>query len=67
MKRWLRPSGLNRRGPKITASGLRSTFDRRAMVIGTLQGGIDVLLAVRMGYLARNTGSNPKAIGSIFR
>lgn len=52
MKRWLRPSGLNRRGPKITASGLRSTFDRRAMVIGTLQGGIGVLLAVRMGYLA---------------
>ncbi|MEE4339662.1 penicillin-binding protein 2 [Erythrobacter sp.] len=52
MKRWFRKSGLRRAGPKITASGLRNTFDRRAMVIGAVQGGIGVLLAVRMGYLA---------------
>mgnify|MGYP006305227867 CR=1 FL=1 len=52
MKGWFSKSGLARRGPKITASGLRNTFDRRAMVLGTVQGGIGVLLAVRMGYLA---------------
>ncbi len=36
----------------ITASSLKNTFDRRSMVIGTIQGGVGVLLAARMGYLA---------------
>jgi len=36
----------------INASILRSSFERRAMLIGTVQGGIGVLLAARMGYLA---------------
>ncbi|MEE4153966.1 MAG: penicillin-binding protein 2 [Erythrobacter sp.] len=31
---------------------LKHTFDRRSVLIGTLQGGVGVLLAVRMGYLA---------------
>ncbi|MGY6636593.1 MAG: penicillin-binding protein 2 [Erythrobacter sp.] len=53
MKRWW-PFGPERKrtGPLINASILRDRFDRRAMVIGTVQGGIAVLLAGRMGYLA---------------
>lgn len=43
-----RPKG----GPAITASRLKDTFDRRSVVIGGIQGGIGVLLAVRMGYIA---------------
>ncbi len=36
----------------INASILRATFERRAVVIGAVQGGIGVLLALRLGYLA---------------
>jgi penicillin-binding protein 2 len=36
----------------ISASSLKNTFDRRSMVIGTIQGGVAVLLAARMSYLA---------------
>ena len=39
-------------GPLINASILRDRFDRRAMLLGTVQGGIGVLLAARLGYLA---------------
>lgn len=35
-----------------TSGTLRNSFDRRSVVIGTVQGGIGVLLASRMGYLA---------------
>ncbi len=45
-------SGVQRRGPLMNASTLKNTFDRRAIVIGGIQGGIAVLLAVRMGYIA---------------
>jgi penicillin-binding protein 2 len=45
-------SGAQRRGPLVNASTLKNTFDRRAFVIGGVQGGIAVLLAVRMGYIA---------------
>jgi len=38
--------------PAISASSLKHTFDRRSMVIGSIQGGIGVLLAARMSYLA---------------
>ncbi|HZU64391.1 MAG TPA: penicillin-binding protein 2 [Novosphingobium sp.] len=31
---------------------LRNSFDRRSVVIGALQGGVGVLLATRLGYLA---------------
>ncbi|MEO0906187.1 MAG: penicillin-binding protein 2 [Pseudomonadota bacterium] len=41
-----------RTGPAVNATTLRNRFDRRAMVIGGVQGGIGVLLAARMGYLA---------------
>ncbi len=40
------------RGSMVNASTLKHTFDRRAVVIGGLQYGVGVLLAVRMGYLA---------------
>ncbi len=53
MKRFFNfKSGARKRGPLINASTLRHTFDRRAVVIGTVQYGIGVLLAGRMGYLA---------------
>ena len=41
------------RAPRmINASSLRSSFERRAVLIGAVQGGIGVLLALRLGYLA---------------
>ena len=36
----------------INAVTLKNRFDRRTVTLGALQGGIGVLLAVRMGYLA---------------
>ncbi len=44
--------GPQRPARMISASILRSSFDRRAVVIGAMQGGIGVLLALRLGYLA---------------
>jgi penicillin-binding protein 2 len=44
--------GLGDARTAVSASQLKNTFDRRSMVIGTVQGGIGVLLAARMGYLA---------------
>ncbi|MEL6877857.1 MAG: penicillin-binding protein 2 [Pseudomonadota bacterium] len=41
-----------RNQPVVNASTLKNTFDRRSMVIGSVMGGVGVLLAVRMGYLA---------------
>lgn len=49
MKNWFSKSGVNARGPIINASTLKNTFDRRSALIGTVQGGVAVLLAVRMG------------------
>ncbi|WP_228243943.1 penicillin-binding protein 2 [Porphyrobacter sp. GA68] len=36
----------------INQATLKNRFDRRSMLLGTLQGGVGVLLAARMGYLA---------------
>jgi penicillin-binding protein 2 len=36
----------------ITPATLRNSFDRRSIILGTLQGGIGVALATRLGYLA---------------
>lgn len=36
----------------ITRGTLRNSFDRRSIIVGTLQGGIGVALATRMGYIA---------------
>ncbi|WP_017663980.1 penicillin-binding protein 2 [Porphyrobacter sp. AAP82] len=36
----------------ISASLLRSSFERRAVLIGAVQGGVGVLLALRLGYLS---------------
>ncbi|MBV7259933.1 penicillin-binding protein 2 [Erythrobacter crassostrea] len=44
--------GPKRRGPTMNASKLKGEFDRRSVVIGTIQGGVGILLAARMGYLA---------------
>jgi penicillin-binding protein 2 len=37
---------------RYTASALRQTFDRRTFIVGAVQGGIGLLLAARMGYIA---------------
>ena len=37
---------------KFTSSALRHSFERRSFVLGTVQGGIGLLLAARMGYIA---------------
>lgn len=37
---------------KFTTSSLTQSFDRRTFVIGSVQGGIGLLLAARMGYIA---------------
>lgn len=36
----------------VTSGTLANSFDRRAIVLGAMQGGIGVLLAARLGYLA---------------
>lgn len=45
-------NGPERPARMISASMLRSSFERRAVVIGAVQGGIGVLLALRLGYLS---------------
>ncbi|MEO1648385.1 MAG: penicillin-binding protein 2 [Pseudomonadota bacterium] len=52
MKKLFSKKGHKARGPVANASTLKNTFDRRSVLIGTVQGGVGVLLAVRMGYLA---------------
>lgn len=37
---------------RVSSGELRNRFDRRSFVLGSVQGGIGVLLAARMGYLA---------------
>lgn len=44
-RRWLRP-------PHVTTGTLRNSFDRRTVVLGTIQGGVGALLAARMTYLS---------------
>lgn len=39
-------------GPKISSNSLKQTFERRSFVVGAVQGGIGLLLAARMGYIA---------------
>lgn len=58
MSNWLgrimgrKKRGLSGAAATITASKLRDTFKRRSVLIGTIQGGVAVLLAGRMGYIA---------------
>ncbi|MGZ3199465.1 MAG: penicillin-binding protein 2, partial [Croceibacterium sp.] len=37
---------------KLTPSSLNQSFERRTFVIGAIQGGLGLLLAARMGYIA---------------
>ncbi|ANU07939.1 penicillin-binding protein 2 [Paraurantiacibacter namhicola] len=39
-------------GPRSNESSLREVFTRRSFVIGAVQGGVGLLLAARMGYIA---------------
>lgn len=38
--------------PHVSLATLQNSFDRRSIVIGSIQGGIGVLLAGRLGYIA---------------
>ena len=58
MKSFFSRNRLGSRPPVVNASTLKNTFDRRSVMIGTVQGGVAVLLAVRMGYLAIAAGSS---------
>lgn len=51
-KKLFAKSGIGSRYSVVNASTLKNTFNRRSVLIGTVQGGVAVLLAVRMGYLA---------------
>src|SRR3954454_7021508 len=37
---------------KVTASSLNQSFERRTFILGAVQGGLGLLLAGRMGYIA---------------
>jgi len=37
---------------KISTNALKETFERRTFIIGAVQGGVGMLLAARMGYIA---------------
>ena len=37
---------------KLSSNSLKETFDRRSFVVGAVQGGVGLLLAARMGYIA---------------
>ena len=37
---------------QLTATALRHSFDRRSVLLGGVQGGVGLLLAARMGYIA---------------
>src|SRR5437868_5292342 len=37
---------------KFTTTSLAQSFDRRSFVVGAMQGGLGLLLAARMGYIA---------------
>ena len=37
---------------RLTSSSLQQTFERRSFVVGAVQGGVGLLLAARMGYIA---------------
>ncbi len=52
MKTWFSKGGSTKRPSVVNASTLKNVFDRRSTLIGTVQGGVAVLLAARMGYLA---------------
>ncbi|MXO90188.1 penicillin-binding protein 2 [Pontixanthobacter aquaemixtae] len=41
-----------RKRPSITSSTLKSRFERRSFLIGAMGGGVGLLLAARMGYIA---------------
>ena len=48
----LTKSSRGKQGRRITSAALRDSFDRRAVLIGGLQGTIGVLLAARLGFIA---------------
>ena len=37
---------------KLSSNALKELFERRTFVVGAMQGGVGVLLAARMGYIA---------------
>lgn len=41
-----------RPGPIVSSATLKNAYDRRSFVVGAMGGGVGILLAVRMGYIA---------------
>ncbi|MFC4295254.1 penicillin-binding protein 2 [Novosphingobium tardum] len=52
MKLPFRRKGARPARPAPTSIALTQTFNRRSFVLGAVQGGVGILLATRMGYLA---------------
>lgn len=52
MGNWSRFTKLLTPSQHVSHGTLRNSFDRRSAIIGAVQGGIGVLLATRLGYLA---------------
>ncbi|MEP7222407.1 MAG: penicillin-binding protein 2 [Novosphingobium sp.] len=52
MLRRLRDRFTQRTARHVSSGTLHNSFDRRSVLIGSMQGGLGVLLAVRMGYIA---------------
>ncbi len=44
--------GRKRLGPIVSSATLKNAYDRRSFVVGAMGGGVGMLLAVRMGYIA---------------
>lgn len=49
-------------GRHISSGTLANSFDRRSVVIGALQGGVGMLLAVRMGWIALVEGEKYRTL-----
>lgn len=44
--------GRRRTRPVVSSATLKNAFDRRSFVVGAMGGGVGILLAARMGYIA---------------
>ncbi|PLK25942.1 penicillin-binding protein 2 [Novosphingobium sp. TH158] len=52
MLKWIRERFTQTTRRHVTSGQLANSFDRRAMVVGAMQGGLGVLLAARMTWIA---------------
>jgi len=61
-KRFKRSRARQMMGRHISSGTLANSFDRRSVVIGALQGGVGMLLAARMGWIALVEGEKYRTL-----